>query len=76
MPPGHDFEWELVHYYNRDQVIAMVINGKLYVAGGQPVGREAEDLRAAGLKAAQLITAAPVIVRCHGPSGTYRPSRP
>ncbi len=73
--PSHDFEWELVRYYNRDQVDAVVINGKVTMSGGKPVGWDSEDLRVAGLVAAKKITSTPDIVRCHGPSHKYRPGR-
>ena len=73
--PSHDFEWELVRYYNRDQVDAVVINGRLCMSGGKPVGWETEDLRQAGMAAARKITSAPDIVRCHGASDLYRPRR-
>lgn len=73
--PSHDFEWELVRYYNRDQVDALVINGRLCMSGGKPVGWDAEDLRPVAMAAAQKITSAPDIVRCHGPSDLYRPTR-
>jgi len=73
--PSHDFEWELVRYYNRDQVDAVVVNGRLCMVDGRPVGWDTQDLRAAGLAAAQQITSAPDIVRCHGPSDQYRPPR-
>ncbi|MFK7878165.1 amidohydrolase family protein [Roseobacter sp.] len=71
--PSHDFEWELLRYYNRDQVDAMVINGRPCMSGGTPVGWETEDLRRAGMAAAVKITSAPDIVRCHGSSDLYRP---
>lgn len=73
--PSHDFEWELVRYYNRDQVDAVVINGRLCMSGGKPVDWDTDDLRQAGMAAAHKITSAPDIVRCHGPSDQYRPSR-
>ncbi|MEM7717718.1 MAG: amidohydrolase family protein [Pseudomonadota bacterium] len=73
--PSHDFEWELVRYYNRDQVDAVVINGRLCMSGRKPVGWDTEDLRQAGMAAAQKITSAPDIVRCHGTSDQYRPVR-
>ena len=73
--PSHDFEWELVRYYNRDQVDAVVITGRLCMAEGKPVGWDTQDLRQAGMAAAQKITGAPGIVRCHGASDQYRPSR-
>ncbi|MGB1161087.1 MAG: amidohydrolase family protein [Alphaproteobacteria bacterium] len=70
--PSHDFEWELVRYYNRDQVDAVVVDGRLCMSQGQPVGWDADDLRRAGLEAAKAITSAPDIQRCHGPSELYR----
>ena len=70
--PSHDFEWELVRYYNRDQVDALVVDGRLCMAQGRPVGWDAGDLREAGLEAAKAITSAPDIQRCHGPSDLYR----
>ncbi len=73
--PSHDFEWELVRYYNRDQVDAVVVHGRLCMAHGQPVGWDTEDLRKAGMAAARKITSAPDIVRCHGPSDQYRSGR-
>ena len=72
--PSHDFEWELVRYYNRDQVDAVVVNGRLCMAYGKPVGWDTEELRQSGLAAAKAITSAPDIVRCHGPSRGYRPN--
>lgn len=71
--PSHDFEWELVRYYNRDQVDAVVVNGKVTMAQGKPVGWDVDELRSAGLEAAKTITSAPDIKRCHGPSDLYRP---
>ena len=73
--PSHDFEWELVRYYNRDQIDAVVVNGRLCMADGRPVGWETEELRRAGMAAARAITSAPDIVRRHGPSDAYRPRR-
>ena len=71
--PSHDFEWELVRYYNRDQVDAVVVNGKVAMAHGKPVGWDVDTLRTAGLEAAKTITSAPDIKRCHGSSDLYRP---
>ena len=71
--PSHDFEWELVRYYNRDQVDAVVINGRLLMASGKPVEWDEEDFRNTGLAQAKLITSNPEINRLHGPSCLYRP---
>lgn len=73
--PSHDFEWELVRYYNRDQLDAVVINGRLCMAGGKPVNWNPDDFRAEAMEAARAITSAPDIQRCHGPSTGYRPAR-
>ena len=71
--PSWDFEWELVRYYNRDQIDAVVVDGKAVMAAGRPVGwddrafmREYKEL---GVK----VGANPEIVRVHGPSTQYRP---
>lgn len=73
--PSHDFEWELVRYYNRDQVDAVVVNGRLCMANGKPVGWDTEELRQTAMAAAAKITSAPDIQRCHGPSDQYRPAK-
>ena len=73
--PSHDFEWELVRYYNRDQIDAVVINGRLCMSRGEPIGWDTEDLRRDAMAVSTKITSAPDIVRCHGPSHLYRPSR-
>ncbi|MEM6617262.1 MAG: amidohydrolase family protein [Pseudomonadota bacterium] len=70
--PSHDFEWELVRYYNRDQVDAVFVNGRLCMAEGKPVGWDTEELRQAALPVADKITSVPEIVRCHGASTHYR----
>lgn len=72
--PSHDFEWELVRYYNRDQIDAVVVDGHACMIGGKPVGWDAEELRVAGLEVAKSITSVPEIVRRHGPSSEYRPN--
>lgn len=72
--PSHDFEWELVRYYNRDQIDAVVVDGHACMIGGKPVGWNADDLRVAGLEIARSITSVPEIVRRHGPSSEYRPN--
>ena len=73
--PSHDFEWELVRYYNRDQIEAVVVNGRVCMVDGKPVDWDTEDLRRDAMEAAINITSAPDIVRCHGTSELYRPQR-
>jgi 5-methylthioadenosine/S-adenosylhomocysteine deaminase len=70
--PSHDFEWELVRYYNRDQVAAVVIEGEARMIDGATNNWSTEELRAQGLALAKSVTSAEGIVRCHGPSAQYR----
>lgn len=71
--PSHDFEWELVRYYNRDQIDAVVIDGQICMEHGRPVLWDTEELRQAAMLVAKTITSAPGIKRCHGSSEMYRP---
>lgn len=70
--PSHDFEWELVRYYNRDQVSAVVINGKPVMYNGQPQGWSVDELVKQALPVAKTITTVDGITRCHGSSDGYR----
>lgn len=70
--PSHDFEWELVRYYNRDQAEAVVVNGKPCMIGGKPSGWHVDDFMSSNTKIAEKITSNPEIVRCHGSSQNYR----
>lgn len=72
--PSHDFEWELVRYYNRDQVAAVVVEGKASMLNGAPLNWSVEELRREGLRVAESITSVEEITRCHGVSGKYRSS--
>lgn len=75
--PSHDFEWELVRYYNRDQLAAVVVAGDAVMQAGQPVGWQVDGLREQAMASASKICGQPDIVRCHGPSTGYRrPARP
>ena len=72
--PSWDFEWELVRYYNRDQIDAVVVDGKPVMIAGRPVTWDdkefVQEYKALGVK----IGTVPGIVRIHGPSTGYRPS--
>lgn len=72
--PSHDFEWELVRYYNRDQVAAVVIAGAPVMVSGQPVGWSTDEMVVQGMVSAEKICSQPDIERCHGPSRLYRKS--
>jgi cytosine/adenosine deaminase-related metal-dependent hydrolase len=70
--PSWDFEWELVRYYNRDQIDAVVIEGKLVMTGGKPVNWDDQEFLKEYAPLANKIGANPDIVRTHGPSTRYR----
>lgn len=71
--PSHDFEWELVRYYNRDQVKAAIINGSARMIDGKPNGWSVDGFLQTSMPIADAITSNEEIVRCHGPSSNYRP---
>ncbi|MFC6658909.1 amidohydrolase family protein [Roseibium salinum] len=70
--PSWDFEWELVRLYNRDQIEAVIIDGRTVMEHSRPVGWDAEEfLKTNRDRAHDVVSAAP-IVRCHGRSGDFR----
>jgi 5-methylthioadenosine/S-adenosylhomocysteine deaminase len=71
--PSWDFEWELVRYYNRDQIEAVFVNGKVVLADGRPVTWNDQDFVEEFAALATKIGSVPGIVRRHGPSTLYRP---
>ncbi len=71
--PAIDFEWELVRSYNRDQIEAVVIDGKLRGVNGKPAGWSDSDFVTEHLPTAETVATAPGITRLHGPSTRYRP---
>lgn len=73
--PAIDFEWELIRYYNRDQIDALVVDGALRALGGQPFGWDAAAFMSQYGQTAESVAQAPGITRVHGPSTRYRPRR-
>lgn len=73
--PAVDFEWELVRYYNRDQIEAVVIDGQLRALNGEPVGWDGAEFVGTHLATAETVATAPGITRLHGPSVRHRPKR-
>jgi 5-methylthioadenosine/S-adenosylhomocysteine deaminase len=71
--PSWDFEWELVRYYNRDQIEAVVINGKLVMKQGRPITWDAYSFMREHTELGRKICTASGISRRHGPSMQYRP---
>ena len=72
--PSHDFEWEFVRYYNRDQIDAVVISGEPVVFGGKAVNWDDESFINQNIGTAYSVASAPEIIRVHGPSSDHRPS--
>jgi cytosine/adenosine deaminase-related metal-dependent hydrolase len=71
--PSWDFEWELVRYYNRDQIDAVVVAGEPVLQGGRPTGWDDRAFMAEYTAFATRVGTHPDIVRRHGPSTQYRP---
>lgn len=71
--PSWDFEWELVRYYNRDQIDAVIVDGKPVMAAGRPVTWDDRSFVKEYTALAIKIGSVPGIVRKHGPSTRYRP---
>jgi cytosine/adenosine deaminase-related metal-dependent hydrolase len=71
--PSWDFEWELVRYYNRDQIDAVFVDGKPVMAAGRPVGWDDRSFLEEYAELATKIGSVPGIERRHGPSHQYRP---
>ena len=72
--PSHDFEWEFVRYYNRDQIDAVVIAGKPVLFGGKAVHWDDASFINQNMEAAYSVASAPEIIRVHGPSSEHRPT--
>jgi len=70
--PSWDFEWELVRLYNRDQIEAVVVDGKCVMAQSRPVNWDAEEFLKTNRKRAHDAVSASPIVRCHGRSADFR----
>jgi 5-methylthioadenosine/S-adenosylhomocysteine deaminase len=70
-----DFEWELVRYYDRDQIAFSVVGGKPVLAAGQPLDWDASAFLREHAATGRRIGSSPGITRVHGGSQLHRPSR-
>ena len=71
--PSWDFEWELVRLYNRDQIEAVVVEGRTVMEHRKPVGWDADAFLATEQSRAYRMVENAPIVRRHGPaSGVQR----
>ena len=73
--PSWDFEWELVRFYQRDQIRAVVIGGNLVMLNGRPVGWNMDAFLEETEAAAREMVEAAGVVRVHGVSSTLRTGR-
>jgi cytosine/adenosine deaminase-related metal-dependent hydrolase len=73
--PSWDFEWELVRYYNRDQIDAVVVDGNPVMIGKRPVTWDDRAFIEEYRRLAVQVGSAPDIRRIHGPSTQYRPRK-
>ncbi len=70
--PSWDFEWELIRLYNRDQIVAVIVDGKPVMAGGQPIDWSASEFLENNLPlAVSRVNAAPIQIK-HQPSDKHR----
>ena len=70
--PSWDFEWELVRLYNRDQIDAVVVDGKVVMENSLPVGWDAAEFLETNKERARAAVSAAPIVRRHGRSADVR----
>jgi cytosine/adenosine deaminase-related metal-dependent hydrolase len=73
--PSWDFEWELVRYYNRDQIDAVIVGGRPVLLHGATIGWDAEAFVRNHAAFAREAVDKAGIRRVHGPSSAYRPLR-
>ena len=70
--PSWDFEWELVRLYNRDQIDAVIIDGKPVMRNGEPVDWSIQEFLDENLPLAVARVNSAPIDRRHGASGLHR----
>lgn len=70
--PSWDFEWELVRFYNRDQILAVVIDGEVVMNRGRAIGWDQDKFLAESLPKAMDTVRHAKIVRRHATSREHR----
>jgi 5-methylthioadenosine/S-adenosylhomocysteine deaminase len=71
--PSWDFEWELVRLYGRDQIEAVVVDGRPVLVGGKAVGWDQDAFLHDVLPRAVAAVEKSGAQRLHGPSSDHRP---
>ena len=72
--PSWDFEWELVRLYNRDQIEAVVVDGRPVLVEGRATGWDQDVFLHQQLPAAIAAVRGSGALRVHGASSRYRPN--
>lgn len=70
--PSWDFEWELVRLYNRDQIEAVFVDGRLVLSNRQPVTWDVKEFLEENKNIARGMVENAPIIRCHGTSSEAR----
>ena len=71
--PSWDFEWELVRAYDRDQVKAVAVDGRIVMRDGQAVGWDSRAFVRNQRKIALDMVSEAKVTRVHAVSSTLRP---
>lgn len=74
--PSWDFAWELVRYYDRTNLVAVYVDGRMLLENGRVMTCDLDELLAGGLARARHVVAEAPIVRVHGPSRAPARHRP
>lgn len=70
--PSWDLEWELVRLANRDQIESVIVQGRLRLDHGMPVGWDGEALKQKAREIAERIVASAPIQRVDPGSSEHR----
>ncbi|WP_020659126.1 amidohydrolase family protein [Amycolatopsis benzoatilytica] len=70
--PSHDLTWELVRLANRDQITAVVVEGKLRLWRGWPTEWDGPALVSQAAKAAEKVLAEAEVHRVHPTAAEHR----
>jgi 5-methylthioadenosine/S-adenosylhomocysteine deaminase len=71
--PSWDFEWELVRLFDREQIDAVFVDGRLVLRRGRAVGWDDEAFLKEKLEPAVGAVKSSRAIRAHGPSADHRP---
>lgn len=73
--PSWDFEWELVRAYDRDQVKAVAVEGRVVMREGRATGWDSEAFVREQRKLVLDMVAEAKVTKVHAVSSTLRPAR-